>query len=233
MSWLPIALWWWADFLIVPGVRVGPVDQKSTERALLALPGAGAKAAQIYMGEGFEEPGVVLYPDDPSRRLEVVWRGSPPAPAFVWICRGGKVPCRWRTAAGVSMGTTLKELERLNWKPFKMSGCCFDYAGSVVSFEDGKLASYDQGLRLFLNLRTDGLSREEIAPISGDRVISSSHPVLQKLNPRIGVMRLDFPERPRPAHQGARSRQERAFSQGTQSPACRTGELPWHAATSN
>ena len=195
MSWLPIALWWWADFLIVPGVRVGPVDQKSTERALLALPGAGAKAAQIYMGEGFEEPGVVLYPDDPSRRLEVVWRGSPPAPAFVWICRGGKVPCRWRTAAGVSMGTTLKELERLNGKPFEMLGSGFDGSGLVSSFGDGKLASYDHGLRLMLGLRIDGLTGQEADAVTGDRVISSSHPVLQKLNPRVGSMRLDFPER--------------------------------------
>ncbi len=192
---LAIVLWWWADFLIVPGERVGPVDQKSTERSLLALPGAGAKAAQVYMGEGFEEPGVVLYPDDPARRLEVVWRGSPPAPAVVWICRG-KVPCRWRTTAGVSMGTTLKELERLNGKPFGMLGSGFDGSGLVSSFGDGKLASYDHGLILYLLLRTDGLTREEIALISGDRVISSSQPVLQKLNPRVGVMRLDFPERP-------------------------------------
>ncbi len=198
MHWLAIALWWWADFLIVPGVRVGPVNEKSTERSLLALPGAGAKAAQIYMGEGFEEPGVILYPDDPSRRLEVVWRGRPPAPAVVWICRGGKVPCRWRSAAGVSMGTTLKELERLNSKPFKMSGCCFDYAGSVVSFGDGKLASFvggSGGLRLFLDVRTDGLTRQEADAVTGDRTISSSHTVPQKINPRVWLMRLDFPER--------------------------------------
>jgi hypothetical protein len=197
MHWLALALlWWWADFLIVPGARVGPVNSTSTERSLLALPGAGAKAAKIYMGEGFEEPGVVLYPDDPSRRLEVVWRGTPSTPATVWICRGGKVPCRWRTAAGVSMGTSLKDLERLNGKPFQMAGCCFDGGGSVSSFGDGKLASYDKGLRLFLDLRTDGLTRQEADAVMGDRVILSSHPVLQKLNPRLGVMRLDFPERP-------------------------------------
>ena len=195
MRWLAIALWWWADFTITPGVRVGPVNEKSTERSLLALPGAGAEVAQIYMGEGVEEPGVVLYPDDPSRRLEVVWRRSPPVLEVVWICRGGKVPCRWRTAAGVSMGTTLKELERLNGKPFQMAGCCFDYGGSVLSFNGGKLAAYDQALRLFLDVRVDGLTREERNAVTGDLTVSSSHPVLRKLNPRVAVMRLDFPER--------------------------------------
>ncbi len=198
MHWLAIALWW-ADFLIVPGVRVGPVNQKSTERSLLALPGAGAKSAQIYMGEGFEEPGVTLYPDDPARRLEVVWRGDPPTPASVWFCwylAPRQSGCRWRTAAGVSMGTTLKELERLNGKPFKVLGSGFDGSGLVSSFGDGKLASYDQRLRLYLGLMTAGLTRQEAAAVTGDRVISSSHPVLQKLNPRIGVMRLDFPEQP-------------------------------------
>ena len=200
MYWLAIALWWWADFPIVPGVRVGPVNEKSTGRSLLALPGAGAKAAQIHMGEGFEEPGVILYPDDPTRRLEVVWRGSPPTPAIVWICRDSasrQSACRWRTAAGVSMGTTLKELERLNGKPFRMAGCCFDYSGSVVSFGDGKLASYDCGLRFFLDLdlRMEGLTPEDVEAVQGDRFLWSSHPVLQKLNPRVGVMRLDFPER--------------------------------------
>ena len=96
------------------------------------------------------------------------------------------------------MGTTLKELERLNGKPFELAGCCFDYGGSVVSFSDGKLASFvggSGGLRLFLDVRTDGLTRQEADAVTGDRTISSSHPVMQKINPRVWVMRLDFPER--------------------------------------
>jgi hypothetical protein len=187
------------DYLIVPGVRVGPVRQSSTMESLRALPGVESKPDLIQIGEGATEPGLVLYPNDPSRRLEVVFRDTPPqTAAHVWICPppGPAPACRWRTATGVGMGTTLRELERLNGKPFEMVGCCFDGSGAVVSFGGGKLSSFKDSFRLNLNLSPVGLPRQEAKVISGDKDLRSSHPLLRRLNPRVHVMRLHFPERP-------------------------------------
>ncbi len=91
------------------------------------------------------------------------------------------------------MGSTLKELERLNGKPFRMVIWGSDVGGGVVSFDGGALASFDGTLRLRLEPRTDAkghdipeLSADEKAEVyDGERIVASSNPVLQKVNPRV------------------------------------------------
>src|SRR5690242_14753899 len=77
------------DDLIVPGFRVGPVSRTSTERSLLQSLGTAAVKEDVQVGEGITEPGLVIYKDDPTRRLAVVWNDEKPAhPATIFICYG-------------------------------------------------------------------------------------------------------------------------------------------------
>jgi hypothetical protein len=191
------------DDLIVPGVRVGPVARTSTEQALLETLGNDAVKAEADTGEG-PESGLMIYKDDPTRRLFVVWNDEKPVlPSIIYICLGTlDAQCRWRTASGIGMRTTLQELEKLNGRAFKMVGWGSDVGGNVVSFEAGKL---DQELmssgRLLVTLdhryaKEGGysplLTREESDAVEGGFILSS-HPVLQKLNPYVRIMRLEFP----------------------------------------
>ncbi len=202
------------DNLIVPGVRVGPVTSTSTETSLIQLLGRNAAKENVHVGEGNFEPGLVIYKNDPTRRLEVVWNRDVPAhPSYVFICPsslGTHPPCRWRTADGIGMGTTLKELERLNGKPFKMVVWGSDVGGGV-SFDSGALSVFDGSLerepwnrdRLFLRLepRTDEkgngipkLSEEEKNEVyDGEKIVASSNPVLQKMNPYVEEVTMRFP----------------------------------------
>jgi len=205
-----------ADELIVPGVRVGPVTRTSTKISLIQLLGRDAVQQNIEFGEGESQPDLVIYKNDPTRRLEIVWN-LPGHPWYVFICRSDlpapapPPPCRWRTADGVGMRTTLKELERLNGKPFRMVIWGSDVGGNVVSFDGGALASFDGGfereppnfnrLSLRLEPRTDGkandipkLSYEEKdAAYGGEKIVASSHPVLRKMNPYVAGVTLEFP----------------------------------------
>ena len=45
----------------------------------------------------------------------------------------------WRTVHAISLGTTLKQLEQLNRKPFQLAGFDFDYSGTVLSWSHGEL----------------------------------------------------------------------------------------------
>lgn len=205
-----------ADGLVIPGVRVGPVTRTSTEASLIELLGRDATRQDVDSGEGNTEPGLVIYPGDPARRLEIVWNHDIPArPWYVSICRSGlnapPPPCRWRTAEGVGMGTTLNELERLNRRPFTMVRWGTDAGGNVVSFDGGALASFGGGFepeqwnsaRLLLRLepRTDErgnnirkLTNEEETQVYGsDNILPSSHPVLQKMNPYVAEFTEIFP----------------------------------------
>lgn len=197
-----------ADDLIVPGVRVGPVTATSTEASLIKQLGRDTVKQQVDLGEGDFEPGLVIYKDDPTRRLEIVWNADVPAhPEYVFICRDANYPlphCRWRTAGGVTLGTTLKELARANGKPFKMVVWGSDVGGHVL-FDGGTL---DHGTTLFnrLNLtleprRENGhyvpkLTKDEEDQVyDGEKVISSTNPVLQKINPLVVVLTMEFPRR--------------------------------------
>jgi hypothetical protein len=195
------------DDLIVPGVRVGPVSRISTEASLLRELGKAAVKADVDIGEGMTEPGLIIYPDDSGRRLAVVWNGEKPAhPASIFICYNGDAAvCRWRTAGGIGMGTTLRDLERRNGGAFEMVVWGSDVGGNVVSYLGGKLEQELRGngvLGLNLAPRIDAtgaylpkLTEREFAAVRGERFVKSSDTVLQKLNPAVASMNLEFPRK--------------------------------------
>ena len=89
------------DWLIVPGERGGPITAKSIESSLRAAIGAGAVVAPPIQIDGKTwVPGVEIRPGKP--------RESTGA------------DCKWWTAAGVRVGVTFRELEKLNGKPFML-----------------------------------------------------------------------------------------------------------------
>jgi hypothetical protein len=111
------------DWLIVPGKRVGPVTNTSTERDLKAAFGTNVvKRALIRTDEQTAAPGLQIYADKPAESLAVVWPRKERGfrwPLLVIPCYAQTgVDCRWRTAEGVRVGMGFAELERLNEEPF-------------------------------------------------------------------------------------------------------------------
>ena len=188
------------DDLIVPGLRVGPVTRTSTEAALRQSLGKDAVKGDIEIGEGSTEPGLILFNNDPTRRLAVLWNEEKPAhPGAVVICYGEvEKPCKWHTASGITRGTTLKDLERRNGKPFKLTGFGWDLGGNITSFEGGQLERElrpgEGWLGLTLGPSAVTLTEKEGAAIDGDKVLTSTHPVLQKSNPLVVSLTLQFAE---------------------------------------
>ncbi len=179
------------DWVVVPGERVGPVRASTTKSELSALFGAEVvKDGEINVGEGEMHPGTLVYPDDPSQRLAITWeKGQPKRIDVCYGLRDGV--CRWKTRQGVSIGTTLKELEKLNWRPFKLAGFAWDYEGTIMSWEAGNLSREFDRSRGHLRLRPPtpgGNSQLEALQVNGGHIFSSAHPAMQKLNPRVYQM---------------------------------------------
>src|ERR1700730_18294322 len=88
-----------------------------------------------------------------------------------------------------------KELERRNGKPFEMTGWGFDLGGNIVSFNGGKLEKELRSfgalaLTFYPQTNKEGgyvpkVTEEEFNAVQGDKIVRSSHTVLQKLNPRV------------------------------------------------
>jgi hypothetical protein len=186
-----------SDWLIVPGERVGPITESTSEAMLASLFGSdNIEPVDVHLGEGFTEPGTAVYPDVASRRLEVVWLDDDrTVPKEVRLTGDSS---NWRTTEGISLGSTLKEIERLNGFPFRLVGFAFDYGGTITDCGRGRLAMLGctdaddilQGRTIVLRLGPSAEARvlPEYRQVIGDRVFSSGHPAMQSLNPGVYQM---------------------------------------------
>ena len=112
---------------------------------------------------------------------------TPPAPSPRFVTIRGDTSA-WHTADGVTLGTRLARLAQLNGRPFVLMGFGWDYSGTVVSWNGGRLAADSVGGRFIVRLRptvtgpiADSLQRD----VLGDREYSSDRPAMSRLDPAI------------------------------------------------
>jgi hypothetical protein len=149
------------------------------------------------MGEGETEEGTVVYPDDPKRRIEIVWRDRSHRRRPVSL-RFGTGSAN-RTYFGIGAGTDLATLERLNGRPFLLAGFDWDYSGTVTSWEGGRLEKVGDGrctlyVRLYPKQRGERTRKEEVAleATSGDADFSSANRNMRLLNPRVYQVVIEY-----------------------------------------
>lgn len=151
---------------------------------------ANVESADVPLGEGETIPGVVLYPTDPSRRLLLAWYNEPGFKQLERLVISGE-RSRWYVKPGITTGVRLDSLQRLNGKPFYMFGIGWDYGGTVVNWDDGRMTDLETELR-YVAIRLDPtqedldrVGEEQMAEIVGEREIRSDNPVMMEANPRV------------------------------------------------
>jgi hypothetical protein len=167
------------DFLIIPGSRVGAITAKCT----LADMARAYGEANVRLRRNDGAIAVVLFPDDSLRRLEIALSDTVNVryPKSITI-RGSQSV--WHTAAGVTLGTTVDELQKLNSKPFEFNGFGWDYGGQVVNWHGGAM-SRDTAIAI----RLDALHLFDNKPyrsVMGDRKVSSANRLARELRPYVG-----------------------------------------------
>ena len=157
------------------------------------------KRAPVPWGgaEGDYNDGTVLFPDDESARLQIFWRDAAAQRQPEWVSVRGE-RSRWRTPAGVTLGTRLRELESLNGRPFRLLGFGNDVSGTVMSWSGGRLEAQDTErcrVRLRLHVpwqRTDHGRAPLYRQLLGEREFSSGHPAMQSLDPVVYEMLIQY-----------------------------------------
>ena len=159
----------------LPGT-LGPL---TTRQALEARFGKANVREETFDGaEGIGTyPALVVFPDDPSRRLELVLDAED-KDAPIQELRVRAPGSRWRDASGLRMGMTLSELVALNGAPISFYGLEWDYGGTVQDWHGGRLANA-AGAALFrrVTLRARAGTSPDAVPI-GDSVFRSDDPRL-------------------------------------------------------
>lgn len=176
----------------------GPFARDANESAVATAFGAtNVTRADIPIGEGYTEPGTVVFAGDDAKRIDILWHDSTQRarPSAV-IFRNGST---WRIAITglpdkpVALGATLEEIEVLNGKPFGMTGFGWDLGGRVSGWHDGKLAHPVGGCTLSL-----GFDHGPDAPpgalekVNGDVEFLSSDAAMRQVKPVVVEMVLSW-----------------------------------------
>jgi hypothetical protein len=150
----------------------------------------------VYIGEGESATGTILFPDSDDSKVEMVWQNAANRsdPQFVLV---RTKTSRWRSPTGLRLGLTLRQVERLNRRPFSLLGFDWDYGGTQTTWKGGAIGrGFTPGCELrarFTVLATHDRRRPSIdREITGDRELSSGHAAIQSLNPVIDQLFLQY-----------------------------------------
>ena len=86
---------------------------------------------------------MVLYPNDASRRIDVFLDEAGKHPATLRVSGERSV---WRRSDGIRLGLRANELQRMNGRPFELTGFYWDYGGTIMGFGGDKLADGEASL---------------------------------------------------------------------------------------
>jgi hypothetical protein len=136
--------------------------------------------------EGTKLRGTVLFPNDPKRRLEVLWQNEASRSQTHLIVINGQ--STWSGPKGLRLGLALAALEKINGKPFKLSGFDQPNGGSVIDWEGGALEKLPGDCRVGLRLAPDAkateAARNEVAGkefASSDAKIKAVKPIVAEI----------------------------------------------------
>ncbi|UYV15173.1 hypothetical protein [Porphyrobacter sp. ULC335] len=168
-----------------------PVRPGDTAQTILERLDKDARREELMGGEGEMFDGVVLWPDDPGRRLELSFAKDGIGEVTSLRVAGERPD--WNIA-GVGHGTTRAELERLNGGPFEFYGFGWDYGGQVSDWNGGALGDIEGGCSL--GAMIGGMEDEaEMLPteLVGDRSVRSDTPSLRALDVKVFDLWINYP----------------------------------------
>lgn len=168
-----------------------PVRPGESAQGILERFGKDARREQLE-GEGGAYDAVVLWPDNPDKRLEISF--SDDRMEEVSAVHIASQSPLW-TVAGMKIGTTLDQVERLNGRPFQLYGFEWDYGGTVFDWNGGALGTIEGGCSVGV-LMAERPPMDSILPdeLIGERALRSDLPSLKSLKVEVNHLWISFPD---------------------------------------
>ncbi len=173
------------NWTCIPGEKVGLINKNFTEAAIIKAYGKeNVKREEISMGEGEVAIATVVFPKT-DNEIFISWQLDQPFQVISEILiENEKSP--WGTSQGVSIGTTLEELVKINGKDFKFAGFEWDYSGYTNDWQEGRIS---KNLAVFL----EPTNPEAVYPdLLGDELFSSNHPKAKIADLKVRSMIIRF-----------------------------------------
>jgi hypothetical protein len=132
----------------------------------------------------------VLFPRDPTRRLEMLWTNSTSRSGTQVIAINGK--SAWAGPRGVKLGTPLAAVEKMNGKPFKLSA--FDADGSsAADWMEGAMLKLQGGCKIGMRFIADPRAPQEArAELAASKELMSSDANVRALRPTVAEILIGY-----------------------------------------
>ena len=176
-----------------PITCASPVAPDDTERSLKQRFGKDAVVQDLPGAEGEKYKGLVLFPKARDRRIEVAFTDDKAMRASGLTLRDAGKTSLW-SVGGVTIGSSLADVQKANGKPFLVSGFEWDYGGFVTDWKGGALGRPLQGgCRVTVRFGKDAAAPKSLL---GDGVkAASDSATLVKWAPVVTEIGVNFPDK--------------------------------------
>lgn len=187
-------------WLILASGATRAINIHTTREELVRLFGASNVVDHdADVGDGEIEPETVLFPNDPERRIEILWKNPSKRSVPDRVSIRGKAS-RWHAVHRISLGTTLTQLEGVNGRPIRLDlrDDGTDMANELISWHGGSLEKDFQGeghvILWLVCTPTQATAPKAPRDFGGE----SNTPEMKKLNLYITEITWVFPPRAQP-----------------------------------
>lgn len=135
-------------------------------------------------------PASVLFPRDPSRRLEMLWNNLTSRSGTNVIVINGK--SAWSAPRGIKLGTQLAAVEKLNGKPFKITPFGAD-GSTAADWQEGEMLKLQGGCKIGMRFVADPRTPQEArAQLASAKELLSSDPNVRALRPTVAEILIGY-----------------------------------------
>ena len=148
--------------------------------------------------EGQDTETTIVYPKDRTKRLAIFWKDEEAKKGIgaILLRQDDKAdPVGWKVG-GLDITSTLADVEKLNGKPFKITGFGWDYGGYSGGWDGGKLETM-LGAKCTVSLRftlPDDAKPEVAKKVSGENQFPSNGAAMKAAKPRLSEITVGYPE---------------------------------------
>jgi hypothetical protein len=132
----------------------------------------------------------VVFPRDPSRRLELLWNNDTSRSGTQVIVINGK--SAWAAPRGVKLGTQLAAVEKLNGKPFKLTAFGAD-GSTAADWQGGTLLGLQGGCKIGMRFVADPKAPEDArSQLASSQELTSSDPGVRAVRPTVAEILIGY-----------------------------------------